>query len=74
MDLILAFVLCLQKFFEELDPLGDGTEKAFQDYLYEKSLEVEPRNCKQLPKFVSIFTELYIHPYHCVCVCKAVIL
>ncbi|XP_041468105.1 son of sevenless homolog 2-like isoform X1 [Lytechinus variegatus] len=45
----------IRKFFEDLNPLGDMTEKEFQDYLYEASLEIEPRNCKQLPKFPKKF-------------------
>ena len=37
---------------------GDGcphcaSEKEFTDYLFNKSLEIEPRNCKQPPRFVS---------------------
>lgn len=45
----------LQKFFESLDPHEGRTDKEFNDYLYEKSLEIEPRNSKQPPKFVSIW-------------------
>ncbi|XP_072171544.1 son of sevenless homolog 2-like [Diadema setosum] len=41
----------IRKFFEELNPLAEMTEKEFQDYLYKTSLEIEPRNCKQLPKY-----------------------
>lgn len=43
----------LQRYLENLDPLEGRTEKAFNDYLYNKSLEIEPRGCKQPPKFVS---------------------
>ncbi|XP_053553616.1 son of sevenless homolog 2 [Bombina bombina] len=41
----------IRKFFENLNPMGNMAEKEFSDYLFNKSLEIEPRNCKQLPKF-----------------------
>ncbi|XP_042901359.1 son of sevenless homolog 2 [Parasteatoda tepidariorum] len=41
----------IKRYLENLDPLEGRTEKAFNDYLYNKSLEIEPRNCKQPPKF-----------------------
>ncbi|KAG8175654.1 hypothetical protein JTE90_006829 [Oedothorax gibbosus] len=41
----------IRRFLENLDPLEGRTEKAFNDYLYDKSLEIEPRGCKQPPKF-----------------------
>ncbi|XP_014673942.1 PREDICTED: son of sevenless homolog 1-like [Priapulus caudatus] len=41
----------IRMFLENLNPLGDRTEKEFNDYLYNKSLEIEPRNSKQAPKF-----------------------
>lgn len=41
----------IRKFFENLDPLQSMTPQEFENMLYNKSLEVEPRNCKQLPKF-----------------------
>ncbi|ELT95072.1 hypothetical protein CAPTEDRAFT_226962 [Capitella teleta] len=40
----------IRQFFEELDPLEGMTEKDFNDLLYKKSLELEPRNCKQPTK------------------------
>ncbi|KAL4237772.1 Son of sevenless 1 [Mactra antiquata] len=40
----------IRDFFEHLDPLEGRDEKTFNDYLYAKSLEIEPRNGK-LPKF-----------------------
>lgn len=43
----------MQNFIENLDPLDGMTEKEFNDYIYDKSLEIEPRNLKQPPKFVS---------------------
>lgn len=43
----------MQKFFENLNPMGKIPEKEFTDYLFNKSLEIEPRNCKQPPRFVS---------------------
>ncbi|XP_071800444.1 son of sevenless homolog 2-like [Asterias amurensis] len=45
----------MRKFFEALDPMGSMCEKDFNDYLYEKSLEIEPRNSKQPPKFPKKF-------------------
>uniref|UniRef100_A0A7M4FJL2 SOS Ras/Rho guanine nucleotide exchange factor 2 n=1 Tax=Crocodylus porosus TaxID=8502 RepID=A0A7M4FJL2_CROPO len=39
------------RFFENLNPMGNASEKEFTDYLFNKSLEIEPRNCKQPPKF-----------------------
>ncbi|XP_042193902.1 son of sevenless homolog 2 isoform X2 [Callorhinchus milii] len=41
----------IKKFFENLNPMGSMTEKEFTDYLFNKSLEIEPRNCKQPPRF-----------------------
>ncbi|XP_019406717.1 PREDICTED: son of sevenless homolog 2 [Crocodylus porosus] len=41
----------IRKFFENLNPMGNASEKEFTDYLFNKSLEIEPRNCKQPPKF-----------------------
>ena len=49
---MLCFVL-LQKFFENLNPMEDKMEKEFTDYLFNKSLEIEPRNARTLPRFVS---------------------
>lgn len=48
-----------QKFFENLNPMEDVSEKDFSDYLFNKSLEIEPRNARTLPRFVSIAKELY---------------
>ncbi|XP_061087233.1 LOW QUALITY PROTEIN: son of sevenless homolog 1-like [Conger conger] len=41
----------IQKFFENLNPMEDKTEKEFADYLFNKSLEIEPRNARSLPRF-----------------------
>ena len=41
----------IREYFESLNPLGEMTEKEFNDYLYNKSLEIEPRNCPRPPKF-----------------------
>ncbi|ELK05284.1 Son of sevenless like protein 2, partial [Pteropus alecto] len=40
-----------ERFFENLNPMGSASEKEFTDYLFNKSLEIEPRNCKQPPRF-----------------------
>ena len=44
-----------QRFFENLNPMRDMSEKEFSDYLFNMSLEIEPRNCKQAPRFVSVY-------------------
>ncbi|XP_076464153.1 son of sevenless homolog 1-like [Babylonia areolata] len=44
-------------FIKGLNPFGDMTEKEFNDYLYAKSLELEPRNAKQPPKFPKKYVE-----------------
>uniref|UniRef100_A0AAR2KYD5 Ras-GEF domain-containing protein n=1 Tax=Pygocentrus nattereri TaxID=42514 RepID=A0AAR2KYD5_PYGNA len=41
----------IRKFFENLNPMGSMSEKEFSDYLFNKSQEIEPRNCKQPPRF-----------------------
>uniref|UniRef100_A0A3Q0RLX9 Son of sevenless homolog 2 (Drosophila) n=1 Tax=Amphilophus citrinellus TaxID=61819 RepID=A0A3Q0RLX9_AMPCI len=41
----------MRKFFENLNPMGNQSEKEFTDYLFRKSLEIEPRNCRQPPRF-----------------------
>ncbi|XP_069049351.1 son of sevenless homolog 2 isoform X2 [Lepisosteus oculatus] len=41
----------IKKFFENLNPMGNMSEKEFSDYLFNKSMEIEPRNCKQPPRF-----------------------
>lgn len=43
-----------QKFFENLNPMEDVSEKDFSDHLFNKSLEIEPRNARTLPRFVSV--------------------
>lgn len=47
-------LLVLQRFFENLNPMGNSMETEFTDYLFNKSLEIEPRNVKPPPRFVSI--------------------
>ncbi|KAK6489820.1 son of sevenless-like protein 1 isoform X2 [Huso huso] len=41
----------IRRFFENLNPMEDKMEKEFDDYLFNKSLEIEPRNAKSLPRF-----------------------
>uniref|UniRef100_A0A8C1PPE2 Son of sevenless homolog 2 (Drosophila) n=1 Tax=Cyprinus carpio TaxID=7962 RepID=A0A8C1PPE2_CYPCA len=41
----------IKRFFENLNPMGNMSEKEFSDYLFNKSLEIEPRNCRQPPRF-----------------------
>jgi len=49
---LLIWLVLRQNFFETLDPFGDQREHDVSTYLYNKSLELEPRACKQLPRFV----------------------
>uniref|UniRef100_A0A8C5F3N7 Son of sevenless homolog 2 (Drosophila) n=1 Tax=Gadus morhua TaxID=8049 RepID=A0A8C5F3N7_GADMO len=41
----------VRRFFENLNPMGNMSEKDFYDYLFNKSQEIEPRNCRQPPRF-----------------------
>lgn len=45
--------LYFQHFLENLNPHGDMNEKEFIDYLYNKSLILEPRGSKTPAKMVS---------------------
>lgn len=44
----------IRQYLEELDPREGRTDTELKNYLYELSLQIEPRNVKQPPKFVSI--------------------
>ncbi|XP_053316892.1 son of sevenless homolog 1 [Spea bombifrons] len=46
----------IRRFFENLNPMGNTAEKEFEDYLFKKSLEIEPRNAKTLPRFPKKYT------------------
>uniref|UniRef100_H3DPU3 Son of sevenless homolog 2 (Drosophila) n=1 Tax=Tetraodon nigroviridis TaxID=99883 RepID=H3DPU3_TETNG len=41
----------IRRFFENLNPMGNMGEKEFADYLFKMSLDIEPRNCRQPPRF-----------------------
>uniref|UniRef100_A0A8C2T0D1 SOS Ras/Rac guanine nucleotide exchange factor 1 n=1 Tax=Coturnix japonica TaxID=93934 RepID=A0A8C2T0D1_COTJA len=41
----------IRRFFENLNPMGSSMETEFTDYLFNKSLEIEPRNVKPPPRF-----------------------
>ncbi|XP_050310443.1 protein son of sevenless [Anthonomus grandis grandis] len=41
----------IKNFLENLNPFGDMSDTDIQNYLYQKSMEIEPRGAKQLPKF-----------------------
>ena len=57
--------LTLQRFFENLYPKGEMNDKEFNDYLYSKSLDMEPRNCKAPSKYVSDLTFRFLRPVEC---------
>ncbi|XP_046899696.1 son of sevenless homolog 1-like [Hypomesus transpacificus] len=46
----------IRKFFENLNPMGEKAEKEFADYLFNKSLEIEPRNARSLPRFAKKYS------------------
>ncbi|KAK5873281.1 hypothetical protein PBY51_018333 [Eleginops maclovinus] len=46
----------IRKFFENLNPMEDMSEKDFADHLFNKSLEIEPRNVRSLPRFVKRYS------------------
>lgn len=51
-----AVEINIREFIEKLQPFpSDMSENEISNYLYEKSLEIEPRGAKQLPKLVSNF-------------------
>uniref|UniRef100_A0AAQ4PKD4 Son of sevenless homolog 2 (Drosophila) n=1 Tax=Gasterosteus aculeatus aculeatus TaxID=481459 RepID=A0AAQ4PKD4_GASAC len=41
----------IRRFFENLNPMDNRSEKEFSDYLFKMSLDIEPRNCRQAPRF-----------------------
>lgn len=58
--------------------MGNSMETEFTDYLFNKSLEIEPRNVKPPPRFVSIqgffFLIFYKNAYVCLSQIAEVIL
>lgn len=46
----------IRKFFENLNPMENTPEKEFTDYLFNKSLEIEPRNAKTLQRFAKKYS------------------
>jgi len=50
---LLTCGISLQEYLESLDPFEGRSDTEMEDYLYQLSLEIEPRNCKQLVKHVS---------------------
>nr|XP_061792120.1 son of sevenless homolog 1-like [Nerophis lumbriciformis] len=46
----------IRKFFENLNPLEELCEKDFADHLFNKSLLIEPRNARSLPRFAKRYT------------------
>lgn len=54
----------IREFIEKIQPFGsDMSENEISDYLFNKSLEIEPRGSKQAPKFVS---EACIQNFPCI--------
>ncbi|CAH0712971.1 unnamed protein product, partial [Brenthis ino] len=49
-------------FLESLEPFPGMDDIEVTNYLYEKSLEIEPRGVKQLPKFPRRYPELSLKP------------
>ena len=45
----------IRTYLESLDPLAGRGDTELNDYLYEISLMIEPRNAKQPAKFVSLY-------------------
>lgn len=41
--------------------MGNMGEKEFADYLFKMSLDIEPRNCRQAPRFVSVHFSFLFH-------------
>uniref|UniRef100_A0A671X4E1 Son of sevenless homolog 2 (Drosophila) n=1 Tax=Sparus aurata TaxID=8175 RepID=A0A671X4E1_SPAAU len=41
----------IRRFFENLNPMDNRSEKEFADHLFKISLEIEPRHCRQPPRF-----------------------
>lgn len=41
----------IRSYLENLNPFGDMNDNEISNYLFEKSIAIEPRNCKQVPKF-----------------------
>ncbi|KAJ4920532.1 hypothetical protein JOQ06_022665, partial [Pogonophryne albipinna] len=41
----------IRRFFENLNPMNNRSEKEFADYLFKMSLDIEPRHCRQAPRF-----------------------
>ena len=44
----------IRSYLENLDPFNGRSEKEMNDYLYSLSEQVEPRNSKKPPVFVSV--------------------
>jgi len=55
----------IREYIEKLQPFPtDMSENEISNYLYEKSLEIEPRGAKQPPKFVRHFLLIVVTPWH----------
>ncbi|KAK7793915.1 hypothetical protein R5R35_007684 [Gryllus longicercus] len=54
----LKVVPSIRHFLENLNPFENQKDADISNYLYSKSLEIEPRNCKQLPRFTRKWPDL----------------
>lgn len=50
---ILTIFYQIQCFLKNINPIGDISEKEFEDYLYNKSREIEPKDSSRPSKGVS---------------------
>lgn len=48
----------IRNYLENLNPFGDMNDNEISNYLFEKSIAIEPRNCKQVPKFPRKFPHI----------------
>ena len=57
-DYVLQVEPKIRRFLDNLCPFADMRDTDISNYLYDKSLDIEPRGCKQPPKFVSFIKKI----------------